>query len=114
MAGLIDDLLELSRVTRAQLELKTVDLSSMARNIVRGLEELQPERKVVFSIAPHLTVQADPDLMKIVMENLLNNAWKFTGKEPRARIEFGQEQGGGRENYFVRDNGAGFDMGCGD
>jgi PAS domain S-box-containing protein len=110
MASLIDDLLDLSRVTRAQLKPVPIDMSALARSISSELEESQPERKVIFSIEPNLTANADLNLMKIVLENLLNNAWKFTSKKPNARIDVGCTQQAGRQEFYVRDNGAGFEM----
>ena len=111
MAQLIDDLLNLSRVTRAPLNPEPTNLSTIAQNIVRALQETDPERIVEFSITPNITANVDPRLMKVVLENLLNNAWKFTSKQEFAHIEFGvkDDPADGRA-YFVRDNGAGFDM----
>ena len=111
MAQLIDDLLNLSRVTRAPLNPEPTSLSTIAQNVVRALQETDPTRIVEFSITPNIVADADPRLMKVVLENLLNNAWKFTSKQEFARIEFGvkDDPTDGRV-YFVRDNGAGFDM----
>jgi len=110
MATLIDDLLNLSRVTRHQMHVAGVDLSALARGIATDLQKGDPERRAEFIIAPGLQVQADPGLMRVVLQNLLENAWKFTGKRPHARIEVGSATHDGRPAYFVRDNGAGFDM----
>jgi len=110
MAQLIDDLLNLSRVTRAQMRMGSVDLSALAEGIATELRNSDPSRRVDFAIAPALVVHADPGLMGVVLENLLGNAWKFTGKRLRARIEVGVTPHNGRPAYFVRDNGAGFDM----
>ncbi len=110
MATLIDDLLNLSRVTRSQMHLAAVDLSALARGIAADLQKGDPERRAEFIIAPGLQVHADPGLMRVVLQNLLDNAWKFTGKRPHARIEVGSATHDGRPAYFVRDNGAGFDM----
>src|SRR5437867_1382578 len=110
MATLIDDLLNLSRVTRHQMHVAAVDLSALARGIAADLQKGDPERRAEFIIAPGLQVQADPGLMRVVLQNLLDNAWKFTGKRPTARIEVGNATQDGRPAYFVRDNGAGFDM----
>jgi len=110
MAMLIDDLLNLSRVTRSQMHLAAVDLSALARGIAVDLQKRDPERRAEFNIAPGLQVQADPGLMRVALQNLLDNAWKFTGKRPTARIEVGSATHDGRPAYFVRDNGAGFDM----
>jgi len=107
MALLIDDLLKLSRLTRGELNLGPVDLSALARAIAAELQKTEPTRKVDFRITEGLNVTADPNLLKIVLENLLGNAWKFTGRKEDAVIELGS---GTAQTYFVRDNGAGFDM----
>lgn len=109
MSGLIDGLLDLSRITRAQIQRQTVDLSEMARSVARDLSGQHPERKVEFVIAPGLQAEADARLMRTVLENLLGNAWKFTSRRSQARIEFGRTQTNGLNSFFVRDNGAGFD-----
>ena len=113
MARLIDDLLRLSRVTRAKLWWADVDLSAMCREIAADLAASAPERRVDFAIADGMTLRGDPRLLRQAMRNLLENAWKFTGKAPSARIEVAAQAG--REHgtdpvYFVRDDGAGFDM----
>ena len=110
MSQLIDDVLHLSRVTRADLRDQEVDLSSIASLILTRLQESEPERKMDAKVRPGVLVTGDSQLLKIAMENLLENAWKFTAKEPESRIEFGMMQAGGEATYFVRDNGAGFDM----
>ena len=110
MSELIDDLLQLSRITRSELHRVEVDLSQMAQSLVEELRQGQPERRVEFIIQAGLTVKADPNLMRIALGNLLGNAWKFTGKAPQAKIEFGITEVDGQRAYFVRDNGAGFDM----
>jgi len=110
MSQLIDDVLHLSRVTRADLRDQEVDLSSIAALILTRLQESEPERKVDVKVRPGVLVTGDSQLLKIAMGNLLENAWKFTAKEPESRIEFGMMQAGGEATYFVRDNGAGFDM----
>jgi signal transduction histidine kinase len=109
MSTLIDDLLRLSRITRAQLERRKVDLSGLARAILEMLRTREPARSVEVSIADALAVDADPQLTKVLLENLLENAWKFTSKRADARILFGVEAGP-ELVFFVRDNGAGFDM----
>jgi signal transduction histidine kinase len=106
MAELIDDLFALSKVTRGEFRREHVDLSALATTIVGELARHEPERRTEISIAPGVHAEADPKLMKIVLENLLGNAWKFTAKVPVAAIAFGVADG----VYFVRDNGAGFDM----
>jgi PAS domain S-box-containing protein len=110
MAQLIDDLLNLSHVTRTQMEVGPVDLSTMAHGVTAELRKRDPSRQVEFAIAPALVVQADRGLMGVVIENLLGNAWKFTGKRDAAHIELGVTRHNGSPAYFVRDDGAGFDM----
>jgi signal transduction histidine kinase len=111
MAELIDDLLMLSRMTRSEIRLETVALTALAQTIAAELRQVEPEREVKFVIAPDVTVQADRQLIRVALENLLGNAWKFTAKRSAARIEFGIcLQPDGQPAYFVGDNGAGFDM----
>ena len=111
MANLIDDLLDLARVSRKSLQKQTVDLSRLASEIVAELEERQPGRVVTVSIADGLEARADPMLIRVVLENLLGNAWKFTERcRPGAHIEVGSMRQDGRDWFFVRDDGAGFDM----
>jgi PAS domain S-box-containing protein len=110
MANLIDDLLKLSRITRADLVREEVDLSGIAREIAADLQQTEPARAVDWRIADGSTTQGDPRLLRAALENLLGNAWKFTAKRDRAAIEFGVEQQNGARVCFVRDNGAGFDM----
>jgi PAS domain S-box-containing protein len=110
MAQLIDDLLNLSRVSRAPIEPETINLSSLANNVVRDLQQAYRERIVEIAITPELVARGDQRLMRIVLENLLSNAWKFTSKQEYAHIEFGVRDADHQRTYFVRDNGAGFDM----
>lgn len=110
MAKLIDDLLALSRVNRAELQRESVNLAEIAHTVAATLRNAQPRRSADIVMPGELMVSADPRLMRIVMENLLGNAWKFTSKRDRARIEFSRQTDGNRAIYFVRDNGAGFDM----
>jgi len=110
MAELIDDLLNLSRVTRGEMRYETVDLSALAQTVSMDIQQSQPERDVEFTIAPGLVTKGDAHLLRVVLENLLGNAWKFTNKRERARIEFGYAKTDGQPAYFVRDNGVGFDM----
>ena len=111
MGRLIDDLLVLSRVTRGEMRRGPVDLSALASATVEELRKESPERQVEFIIAEGLVANGDARLLCIVLENLLGNAWKFTSKHASARIEFGATtQGDGKTEYFVRDDGAGFDM----
>jgi len=110
MGQLIDDLLNLSRITRAELRREAVDLSALVRGIADDLLAAEPTREVTFEIQDGLVVRGDARLLRGALENLLRNAWKFTSKEPAARIEFGKATNKGRPAFFVRDNGAGFDM----
>ncbi len=111
MAELIDALLELSRVTRAELSRTPLDLTAMAHTITEELRRREPARAVELVLAEGLTASGDPTLLRVVFENLLGNAWKFTAKTAPARIEIGSlRQPDGVLAYFVRDNGAGFDM----
>jgi signal transduction histidine kinase len=110
MGQLIDDLLSLSRLTRQEIGRERVDLSALAKTIAVNLQERQPERQVEFVIERGIVAIGDKHLLRIVLENLMGNAWKFTSKHPRARIEFGVTKCDGQTAYFVRDDGAGFDM----
>jgi light-regulated signal transduction histidine kinase (bacteriophytochrome) len=110
MNQLITTLLNFSQLTRSEMRRTEVDLSTMAREIALDLSIKQPERKVAFNIADGMVVHGDARLLRVVLENLLGNAWKYTGREAQARIEFGMEEAGGETVYFVRDNGTGFDM----
>jgi len=109
MGELIDDLLELARVTRADLRHERVDLSELVRSVLATLRESQPERQVQVFIQDGVVAQADPRLLEVVLTNLLGNAWKFTGKRASARIEFAAMTGERAPVYLVRDDGAGFD-----
>ncbi len=110
MAQLIDDLLNLSRLSRSEIRLEKVDLSNLAREITEKLHESQPERTVKFSIEDNVIVTGDERLLRIALQNLFDNAWKFTSKRAQAQIAFGQIRHGDKTEYFVRDDGAGFDM----
>jgi light-regulated signal transduction histidine kinase (bacteriophytochrome) len=109
MGELIDDLLHLSRVGRAELVPRTVDLSALAETIVARLKESHPDRSIEFIVAPQLNCMGDARLLEIALTNLLDNAVKFTGPCTRARIEFGKTEHEGNPAFFVRDNGVGFD-----
>ncbi len=108
MGQLIDSLLQLSRITRAELVRGEADLSQMAETIAGNLREENPERDLEFRIEPGLKAAADPKLLQVALENLLGNAVKFSAKVPHAVIEFGWDKE--QEAWFIRDNGAGFDM----
>ena len=110
MGQLIDDLLKLSRVTRAEMRPNPMDLTGLAENIALRLQEDFPHRQLEFVIQPGLADEGDERLMRIALTNLLGNAVKFTSKRPTARIELGMTYVKDRPAYFVRDNGAGFDM----
>jgi PAS domain S-box-containing protein len=126
MGQLIDDILKLSRLTRGEIAKETVDLSAIVKEQIVNLRQQDPERCVDIEIDEHLTVQADPGLIRVVVQNLLENAWKFTSHLEKAKIEFGKvaesdystiprpvdfdEDFSGKEIYFIKDNGAGFDM----
>jgi signal transduction histidine kinase len=110
MTQLIEDLLKLSRITRSELARQSVDLSAIAREIARGLSGTEPGREVDFLIQDGIRAEADPRLLRVALENLLGNAWKFTSKQVAARIEFGVDERQAGVIFFVRDNGAGFDM----
>jgi signal transduction histidine kinase len=110
MTQLIDDLLGLSKITRASLAREAVDLTDLARKVLIDLGGRDPERKVDTRVADGLVVKGDPHLLTVVLENLLGNAWKFTSKQPAATIEVGKETRDGETVYFVKDNGAGFSM----
>jgi signal transduction histidine kinase len=109
MSVLIDDLLDLSRLTRAEMRRETVDLTRLARTVAEGLARQPQARPVHFEVEEGLTTQGDPRLLGVVMTNLLGNAWKFTSKTADARVYVGKAEGSNAV-FFVRDNGAGFDM----
>lgn len=117
MDVLIDDILKLSRITRTDMTYKDVDLSRLVSEIAVSMADEEPGRKAEFHIQPDLRVQGDEILLKVLLDNILRNAWKFTSKKDRAKIEFGSleepQNGGNGERpskvYFIRDNGAGFD-----
>jgi PAS domain S-box-containing protein len=109
MGALIDDLLDLSRITRTEMRREAIDLSKIAQSIADELRGTQPDRTAEFVITPGLRTQGDPHLMRVVLENLLRNSWKFTSKRESTRIEFGRTAANGHSAFFVKDNGAGFD-----
>jgi len=110
MLEMIDAILELSRCARGKIVKESVDLSAMAKEIASALSHAQPERKVSFEIAEGLSVRGDAALLKVVLEHLLANAWKFTESQETAKIEFYATDWDGRLAFAVRDNGVGFDM----
>jgi len=110
MAQLIDDLLRLARISRLPMTAQEVDLSALAETIAGELRGRDPDRPARWEIEPGVHARGDEPLLRIVLENLLGNAWKFTRRQPEPRIAFGSENGGPESVYFVRDNGAGFDM----
>ena len=111
MGLLIDDMLALSRITRAEMRHETVNLSHLAAEVLAELQKGEPDRHVKCRVQEGLQAEGDPHLLRIVMDNLLGNAWKYSSKQPEAQIEFGAIQAAdGTREYFVRDNGAGFDM----
>ena len=107
---MINAMHEMSRLARAPLAVAPVDLSAMAEDIVRSLQQTDAERRVEFVVQPGLQAFGDERLLREVLQNLLGNAWKFTRHKSEARIEFGATDQDGQHVYFVRDNGAGFDM----
>jgi PAS domain S-box-containing protein len=109
MGMLIDDLLNLARVARAEMHRENIDLTRMAGDITRELQSSEPERNVAVKVGKGLTVDGDNRLVRVALQNLLGNAWKFTSKRQDAQIEFGMLNSNGGSTYFVRDNGAGFD-----
>jgi PAS domain S-box-containing protein len=110
MGELIDDLLNLSRVTRAEMYKERIDLSKLASEVAQEFEQLEPKRGVAVKIAQGLQTEGDSRLLRVALQNLIGNAWKFTSKLPAAEIEFGEKVSNGDRAYFVRDNGAGFDQ----
>jgi signal transduction histidine kinase len=111
MGQLIDDMLTLSRITRAEMRHETVNLSAIANDVLEELQKDQQERKVEWYVEPKLIAEGDPQLLRVMLTNMLGNAWKYTSKTTAAKIEFGAKQiTDGETDFFVRDNGAGFDM----
>ncbi len=110
MGQLIDDLLNLSRVSRSALHREPIDLTGIASEIAGELRERDPQRRVDLRIAENLKTEGDPQLLRLVLENLLGNAWKYTAKRPEAKIEFGSSRDNGSSSFYVRDDGVGFDM----
>jgi light-regulated signal transduction histidine kinase (bacteriophytochrome) len=107
---LINSLLSLSRLTRLDMTVQVVDLSALARSVVGKLQAADPERRVTFEIPSKLDVRGDQRLLAVLLDNLLGNAWKFSSKRENAHIELGVAMSDGKPAYYVRDDGAGFDM----
>ena len=110
MGRLIDELLGLSKVTRTELVIRDVDLSALAREIAEGLQQQHPDRDVRWEIEQGLVVRADKSLMQIALQNLIENAWKFTARTAGAVVRVGRSVQDGQAAWFVADNGVGFDM----
>ena len=110
MSGLIEDLLNLSRIGRSELTARPISLSQIAAEAAAAIRERHPTREVELEIAPGMEVSADPRLLRIALENLLSNAWKYSSRTPQARVAVGMQAGDQGQVYFVRDNGVGFDM----
>lgn len=110
MAQLIDDILALAKITRDHMVVKPLNLTSMAQSSVNQLRELEPHRDCVVIVHPELSASGDPRLIQLLLDNLLGNAWKYTGKIREARIEFGVVANGEGKTFYVKDNGVGFDM----
>jgi signal transduction histidine kinase len=110
MGLLIDDLLNLARLSRAEMRREPVDLAAVGNEIAASLTQTQPDRQVSFVVPPHLSAEGDSQRLRVVLDNLIRNAWKFTSKHPTARIELGQAGTNGQRAFFVADDGAGFDM----
>lgn len=110
MGSLIDDLLRMAKAARAEVNRSSVDLGALAREIVAKLQAQTPERKLDLHVAENLRAEGDPGLLQLALENLLTNAWKYTGKSDPARIEIGAHEAPEGKVFFVRDNGVGFDM----
>jgi len=110
MAELIDDILELSRISRRHMSVEKVDLSQCARDYIERLVSEEPDRQVEYSVENDVTVSGSRELLYAALKNLIENAWKFTSKQPTAKIEFATTTVDGETVYFVRDDGVGFDM----
>jgi light-regulated signal transduction histidine kinase (bacteriophytochrome) len=110
MSELIDNLLKLSRVTRYEMQADTVDMTGMAETIAAQLRQQSPDRTVDFRVTPGMQVHADPNLLRIALDNLIGNAWKYTSRVARPEIVFEKLEHDHETIYLLRDNGAGFDM----
>ena len=110
MSELIDDMLSLSNITLQDISLQDIDLSALAQSVADNLSLRAPDRDAEIWIQSNLKTRADPHLMEIVLTNLLQNAWKYTSKKEKTKIAFGLTQKNGQDTYYIKDNGAGFDM----
>ena len=110
MGVLIDSMLELSRLGRRPLEFRDVELSALAAEVVEELRAAEPEREVEVLIEPNVSAVGDKELLRVALQNLLGNAFKFTSQKPHARVQFGRTEHAGQTAIFVRDNGVGFDI----
>jgi light-regulated signal transduction histidine kinase (bacteriophytochrome) len=110
MSNLIRDLLELAKISRTGMKREATDLSSIARAIAAELQRDDPARCVDFALMSGVVAQCDAGLLRTALQNLIGNAWKYTGRHASARIEFGRNDTAGQAVYYVRDDGAGFDM----
>ncbi len=110
MGQLIDDLLRLSRINRAEMRSDPINLSALVQSVINDLQIREPGRVVAVEVAPDLQTRGDERLLRVAIENLMSNAWKFTGKTAQARVEVGKIKLGDREAFYIRDNGVGFDM----
>jgi light-regulated signal transduction histidine kinase (bacteriophytochrome) len=114
MASLIDDLLNLSRASTTAVKMNRVDLTAIVTRIAEDLQRAEPDRRVEFMIAQLPAIEADEGLIRVALDNLLRNAWKYTSRHESACIEFGAISRRGETVYYVRDDGAGFDPKLGD
>ncbi len=111
LGEMIDDLLDLARFSRQEMKMRTIDISAIASSVIASLSDAHPERRVVVTLQPDMKATGDPGLIRVLLNNLVGNAWKFTSKTDTARISIGAVRRDGKATtYFVRDNGAGFDM----
>lgn len=110
MNDLINDMLSLSRASKHVIQQKTVNLDALAEDVIQQLRELEPERQVKITVTKNISATGDEHLLRIVLENLLGNAWKYTSKIEQAQIEFGVTEQNGERVFYIKDNGAGFDM----